>query len=581
MTSHPMIPQHLGWARSAATAALAGVLLSACGGGGGGGGGNPPQPPANVTISGQITFDRIPFDTDPDQGLDPSAIVESPARQVRVQAINGATVVTEGTTDTSGNYSLSVPSNTNVFIRARAEMIKTGAAPTWSFTVRNNANSNAVYAVDGAVASSGTANSTRNLRAPSGFSGNSYTGERAAAPFAILDTVFQAKQIILGAAPSTDFPALGLFWSEDNKPAPGCLSEGNIETTSYIVRGPPPLDRDCGALIEEGIYILGSVDVGGDTDEFDQSVIAHEFGHYFEDRFGRSDSIGGDHGGSATPLDLRVAFGEGWGNAFSSMALGNPIYRDSFNVVDDDFRIDVEADDTLNEGWFSEASVQEILWDLFDPANEPGDTVAIGFTPLFTAMTSTTQTATEALTSIYTFSEALRAAAPASQAALGDLLDDEGIFSTDEFGAGESNNGGDPGIPGILPVYKTIQLNTPISVCSRSPAGDSSTNKLGNRVFLRFDNNAARLVAIQVNGAADGAGTTFATDPDVFVLGQGALVAAGLSTPPGTPPQTTPGAETVDQFLLAAGTFVIEVYDFEMDLVANPQPRCMTVSIQG
>ena len=84
-----------------------------------------------------------------------------------------------------------------------------------------------------------------------------------------------------------------------------------------------------------------------------------------------------------------------------------------------------------------------------------------------------------------------------------------------------------------------------------------------------------------MNGAADGAGTTFATDPDVFVLGQGALVAAGLSTPPGTPPQTTPGVETVDQFLLAAGTFVIEVYDFEMDLVANPQPRCMTVSIQG
>jgi len=35
------------------------------------------------------------------------------------------------------------------------------------------------------------------------------------------------------------------------------------------------------------------------------------------------------------------------------------------------------------------------------------------------------------------------------------------------------------------------------------------------------------------------------------------------------------------QFALAAGTFIIEVYDFEMDQVANPQPRCMTVQITG
>ena len=249
-----MNSRHLGSARSAATAALAGVLLSACGGGGGGGGANPPPPPppTNVTISGQITFDRIPFDTDADQGLDPSAIVQAPARQVRVQAINGTTVLTEGTTDTSGNYSLVVPSNTTVFIRARAEMIKTDAAPTWNFAVRNNANSNALYAVDGAAASSGTANSTRDLRAPSGFAGNSYTGERAAAPFAILDTVFQAKEIVLGAAPNTQFPALGLFWSEENKTAAGCLSDGDIGTTSYVVRGPPPLDRNCGQLIDGG-----------------------------------------------------------------------------------------------------------------------------------------------------------------------------------------------------------------------------------------------------------------------------------------------------------------------------------------
>ncbi len=42
------------------------------------------------------------------------------------------------------------------------------------------------------------------------------------------------------------------------------------------------------------------------------------------------------------------------------------------------------------------------------------------------------------------------------QAAIDDLLDGESIFGTDDFGAGESNDGGDAA---ILPVYKTIQLN--------------------------------------------------------------------------------------------------------------------------
>ncbi len=190
-------------------AALAGLLLSACGGGGGGGGGQPP--PASVTISGQITFDSIPFDAVLGNGLNPAAVVQAPARQVTVQAIAtaGGSVLATTTTDTSGNYSLSVPSNTNMFIRARAEMIKTGAAPTWNFSVRNNTTAganDALYALDGTSTSSGTANSTRNLNAPSGFVGNSYTGERAAASFAILDSVFRAKELVLSALPERCIP---------------------------------------------------------------------------------------------------------------------------------------------------------------------------------------------------------------------------------------------------------------------------------------------------------------------------------------------------------------------------------------
>jgi hypothetical protein len=565
-----MTLRYFGLLRSAAVGALASLLLSACGGGGGGGGGN--QPPANVTISGRITFDRIPFDPVAGNGLNPAATVESPARQVTVQALDASNsnVLGVATTNGNGDYSVTVPANTNLFIRARAEMIKTDTAPTWNFTVRNNANADALYVLDGNAASSGTANSTRNLRATTGFGTTSYTGVRAAAPFAILDTVFRAKELMLTASPNIVLPELRLFWSDENKPVNRfCPDNGEIGTSTYVVFGNTDLD-DCNQPGVTGIYILGDFNIPmPDTDEFDQSVIAHEFGHYIEDRFGRSDSIGGIHGGSATLLDLRVAFGEGWGNAFSGMALGSPIYRDSQDGMATDFQIDMETDDPLNEGWFSEASVGEILWDLFDATNEAGDTLALGFAPLFAAVTSTAQTQTDALTSIYTFIAGLRAANPGSLAAIDTLLTNEDIAGSGEFATGETNDAGDPQ---ILPVYKTITLSAPVFVCSRSPAGNISLNKVGNRVFLRFDNDAARLVTIQATGTTDGGANVAATDPDIFVLRRGALAAFGVNTG---------GTETIPQFSLPAGVYIIEVYDFDLDRVPGLVPRCMNVSVTG
>jgi hypothetical protein len=560
-------------------AALAGILLSACGGGGGGGGSQPP--PASVTISGQITFDRIPFDAVLGNGLNPTGVAPAPARQVTVEAIaaQGGTVLATTTTDTSGNYSLSVASNTNLFIRARAEMIKTGAAPTWNFSVRNNTTvgaNDALYALDGNSASSGTANSTRNLNAPSGFGTNSYTGERAAAPFAILDSVFRAKELVLTAAPNTAFPELQLFWSDGNRPTVNrfCPDEGDIGTSSYIVFSQGETDS-CGQTNGDGIYILGDFSGGaGDTDEFDQSVIAHEFGHYLEDRFGRSDSIGGEHGNDI-PLDPRVAFGEGWGNAFSGMVLGGPIYRDSQQGVQDEFAIDMEMDGEgtgFNEGWFSEISVGEILWDLFDSSNEAGDSVALGFGPLFSVVTGA-QVNTDALTSIFSFSNGLSAAQPASQAAINALLAGEDISGTGDFGISEDNDGAPSSNNGVLPIYVDITLNGgAISVCSRSPFGNTTSNKLGNRVFLRF-NNQSPSVTIQATGAASVPGTIAAEDPDIFVLRRGVLAALGVNQG---------GTETISQAPLPPGLYIIEVYDFNVDEPnAGTQPRCMTVSVTG
>lgn len=542
------------------------ALLSACGGSGGGDdGGGPSQPPATVTVSGKITFDRVPFKT-AGAGLNPAAPVESPARQVVVEAVDDAgAILATTTTDTAGDYTFQVPSNRSLKIRAKAQMQKTGTAPTWNFRVLNNTNSDALYALEDSASSTGTANSTRNLRAATGWGTTGYTGTRAAAPFAILDSVYRAKELILTAAAGTAFPDLNLYWSETNRTGTStsalCPDTGDVGTSFYIGAGFSDECTPSGSL-PAGIYILGSFSNGaGDTDEFDQHVISHEFGHYIEDKFSRSDSIGGTHG-SPDRLDLRVAFGEGWGNAYSAMVLADPVYRDSSAGIASESNFNLENDNTAVEGWFSEFSVGEILWDLFDTVADAGDQVSLGFPPIFTVLTGT-QKDTDALTSIFSFADALRTANGAQTAGINALLGGESISGINAFGDNEGNAGGSST---ALPIYQNPASQ--MIVCSSG--GDDSRNKLGYRRFLRLNVTSASAVTITATGAVDTAnpGSVAATDPDIYVYRRGAVVAFSEATGP---------SETISQQPLAAGLHIIEVYDFDL----GAAPRCMSVSISG
>ena len=71
--------------------------------------------------------------------------------------------------------------------------------------------------------------------------------------------------------------------------------------------------------------ILG--DAGVDTDEYDESVIVHEWGHYLPDRSYRATTVLADRHGGGDLLDMRVAFSEGWANAYSGSGdrRGTPI----------------------------------------------------------------------------------------------------------------------------------------------------------------------------------------------------------------------------------------------------------------
>ena len=77
-------------------------------------------------------------------------------------------------------------------------------------------NSPYTYTEPGSFNSS--AGAAHNVAIPTGISAAGVaTGARASGPFAVLDTIYQGMQTILGAAPTTSFPALIVDWGSQTE----------------------------------------------------------------------------------------------------------------------------------------------------------------------------------------------------------------------------------------------------------------------------------------------------------------------------------------------------------------------------
>jgi hypothetical protein len=506
------------------------AALAACGGGGGGGPA-PASAPAStdgtVAIQGVATFDSVPNASS--GRLDYGATGAKPIRGALVEAVsdNGDQVLASGTTSDTGAYALSVPVNTAVQIRVRAQLQRSGA-PSWDVTVRDNTASGAIYSIQSGSFGSGSAASLqRDIHAPSGWNGSAYASVRAAGPFALLDTVYTAVNKVVSVAPTLNFPALRVYWSVNNVPSSGDLAVGQIGTTFFRSEGSG----------NRTIYVLGRADV--DTDEYDASVVTHEWGHYYQSAFSRDDSPGGPHG-PGDLLDRRLAFSEGWGNAWSGIALGRSTYSDSGDAGQaSGFSLDLSTGPAANRGWFNEQSLQAVFWNLERAA---------GFGAIHAAMTGPFKNGLP-VTSIHPFAAAFAVAAPSQAGTLSNLLTGQAISpsTNDPFGTLETNSGG---VALATPLYGT----TATQACVTNQAG--SANKLGNFAYLRFTLPSAGAHRIVVAGPGS-------TDPD-FAVYQGGLVAASDALAPATEDAT---------LNLPAGESVLVIQDF------NGTTACFNVSI--
>jgi hypothetical protein len=142
------------------------------------------------------------------------------------------------------------------------------------------------------------------------------------------------------------------------------------------------------------------------------------------------------------------------------------------------------GDPTLKIGWFSENSVQSILYDLFDPAaddtNESWDLVSINSGDIYDVFTVDCKDA-ESLVTLFTFINGYLTRNPTEATNVSALLAKHSIAPiVDSFGSTEIN---DAGLASGLPVYKTLTLGSQI-VLDFEVA--SSSNKLANIQYIKI-----------------------------------------------------------------------------------------------
>ncbi len=551
------------------------LLLSACGGSGGGGSVVPSPTPSpilspspspspdvspspsptpspspivgeSVELSGTVTYDFVGHASN--GGLNYGDIQQLPLRGATIGLLDATNTALAWTrTDNSGQYTFTVGEDENVKVRVLAELRSTTGA-IYDVKVTDNTQGNAIYLMEGSVASSGTTDSTRDLHASSGWTGSGYGQTRVAAPFAILDSVWQVIEDLVEADGALNLPAVEMRWSTENVAVNGINAEGDIGTSHYD---------------DEAVYILGHEN--NDTDEYDRSVVQHEFGHYLTNRLSRDDSIGGPHSGSDS-LDMRVAFSEGFANALTALVSGTGYYEDSGSFQQDGgFRINLESSASSNRGFFSENTVGQTTYDLFDSNDDGADTISLPFSLLYQTLTDTTYKESPALTSIYLFVDVLKSLVDASNDTLIDeLLLDNLVSGTGIYGEGESTSS----VANALPVYASLTLGNTVEVCHNLQL--TPYNALDIRRFVRFtitDSGVYNISATRTSGA----GTR---DPDII------LYEAGETT---VFESTTPNSETGSKILFP-GDYVLEVYDYvhageESVPTSNNDPACFDISV--
>ena len=568
-----------------------------------------------MTLTGNLQYEFVP-PRDNCQGLDFPAAFDRPMRGVTVEVVDAASpniVLGSAASDENGNYTITnLPDETDVTLQVRAELKAGINGTSWDVEVRDNFvlgasdddnpgnppyRNGPLYVLDAGDFNLGTGLRTENVRADSGWTGSAYTEPRAAAPFAILDAIYTSMRFVENVDPGVDFSSLTAYWSVNNK----LITSGSLDVTAGELTASFYRRSVAG---ERELVLTG--DAATDSEEYDDHVVVHEWGHYFEDALARSDSTGGPHG-IGDRLDARLAFGEGWATALAGMALAEPVYCDTGPAgANTGFGIGSESGSYDPRGWYDEISVIRLLHDLYDSGVEtdplgnpvPGaDDISLGFAPIYNAMVGA-QANTPAFTTVFSFATALRSSLNAQDAAGLDaqLVREDMTPGFNEWGDNELNDACPPSpapddrCNDVFPLYTDVPTNgMPVNICVNdgfdtfNNQPERTGNKLAQIRYLRFDAPAFATYRFTIDtttniGIIDNPNDpSDQSDPDLFVFQRGNLVSFGISG--------VANSETFNsQNPLPAGQYIAELKEFRFQDPATPAAYpsriCFNVSIE-
>ncbi len=321
--------------------------------------------------------------------------------------------------------------------------------------------------------------------ASSGWLGGGYTSEREAAPFAVVDVLYEAythldSQEALSVLRTTP---LDVYWSSLNQPQWGYLHQGDIGTTHWDLR-------------THKMYVLGAENT--DTDEYDAHVIAHEWAHAMESFLARSDSKGGPHGNATALLDPRLAFSEGFADAVAGLVLNQPLYTDTMGMRQQytGYAADIENNAFPLQGWYSEGAVRNLLYDLGDTSNESFyDTTSVGVQGLVSALMHK-HAQTPAFTSVFSFLNAFKDTSPFLQEACDISSAWNGVSPVqNEWAEGETHH---PHESAYLPVFQKSTWDTPYTLHFVIPPETPRQASLGAHKWMYLALDETKRVSIKI-----------------------------------------------------------------------------------
>jgi hypothetical protein len=339
----------------------------------------------SVNLEGSIRYQKRPVDPNL-----PTTTLE-PVRGARVEVLRmncGEEVIGTADTGDDGSYSVAVTTPSGSLLRV--SVLSQRVDPSSPAAVRNNARDRLIYSLESADLSL-TSQPVQGYQID--LDATIDCSFQVAGAFNILEQTRRAFEAVKAASlPPPDHP-LTVLWAL-----------GEPDGTFFSV-SPSDLNGD-GLGGDPFLQLRGGAFISGcrNTDQFDDGIIIHEFGHYVAFLYSEDSSPGGSHATSEL-IDPRVAWSEGWANFFSCMVRNDPNFIDTSEVLRQngqpvcssgvcpfsEFNLETKAGCSPLEccqGIGSEDAVGALLWDILDPANEVNDAVDLPASSILSALVS-------------------------------------------------------------------------------------------------------------------------------------------------------------------------------------------------